>query len=45
MDSKTIAKIIETLCDIAERTEMSDEEQKYYDMAIGFISVMQKGLT
>ena len=43
MDNKTIAKIIETLCDVAERTEMSEEEKKYYDMAIGIVSIMSKG--
>ena len=40
MDNQTIAKIIETLCNIAERTEMSKEETEYYDMAIGLVSIM-----
>ena len=42
MDNQTIAKIIETLCNIAERTEMSKEETEYYDMAIGLVSTMSE---
>jgi len=42
MDNKTIAKIIETLCNIAERTEISKEETEYYDMAIGLVSTMSE---
>ena len=40
MDNQTVAKIIETLCAVAERTEMSKDEEEYYDMAIGLISIM-----
>lgn len=42
MDNQIIAKIIETLCSIAERTAMSKEETEYYDMAIGLISIMSE---
>ena len=42
MDNQTIAKIIETLCSVAERTEMSKEEEEYYDMAIGLVSIMSE---
>ena len=42
MDNQTIAKIVETLCSVAERTEMSKDEEEYYDMAIGLISIMSE---
>ena len=42
MDNQTISKIVETLCAVAERTEMSKDEEEYYDMAIGFISLMSE---
>lgn len=42
MDNKTIAKIIETLCEVKERTEMSEEEKKYFDMAIGICSMLSQ---
>ena len=42
MDNQSIAKIIEVLFDVAERTEMSKDEEEYYDMAIGLISIMSE---
>lgn len=40
MSKEELKKIIEVLCDVADRADMSDEEGKYYDMAIGLISLM-----
>lgn len=40
MDNQTIAKIIEALCAVAERTEMLKDEEEYYDMAVGLLSIM-----
>ena len=43
MNAKVLAKIIDTLCNVADRVKMTEEERKYYYMAIGLISMMAKG--
>ena len=44
MNAEVLAKIIDTLCNVADKVEMTEEENKYYDMAVGLIAMMAKGL-
>ena len=40
MDAKTIAKIIDVLDNIAKKTELTEEEEKYLNIAIGIIAML-----
>lgn len=40
MDAKTIAKIIDVLNNIAEKTALTKEEEKYLNMTIGIIAML-----
>lgn len=40
MEKELITRIISVMCDVFDRTDMTEEEEKLCDMGIGFLAMI-----